>query len=505
MRDRYIPDSYKKNKMLCLLTEITKIYKYTFVMLLIDGNFCYCFTFFKISFYNNFQTKNNYISSLFYKIKLRNMIPRYTRPEMARIWTDEMKYELWLRIEILACEAQYELGNIPEESLNNIKKKVKLNIDRIQEIELKTKHDVIAFLTSLEEYVGEDSRYIHLGMTSSDVLDTTLSVQMRLAGNEIQTGMLKLANVLQKQALKYKHTICIGRSHGIHAEPMTFGLKMALWYDECLRNIQRLDKAFSDINVGMISGAVGTYEHISPQVEEYVCEKMKLKPAFVSTQVIQRDIHANYISTIAIAATLLEKITLELRHLQRTEVLEIEEYFSQGQKGSSAMPHKRNPISAENICGQVRLLRGYVIPAMENNALWHERDISHSSVERIIMPDATVTFDYILDRTISLLENLIVYPENMKRNLDITQGLYASQKVLLALVNKGLKRQIAYEMVQSSAMETWNEKIPFEKTLLKNEGIMQHFSTKEIENFFNFDEIFEKVDYIFERCGINDK
>ena len=430
------------------------------------------------------------------------MIPRYSRPEMVKIWSDETKYNIWLEIEILACEAQYQLGNIPENSLTNIKNNAKIDIERIQEIELKTKHDVIAFLTCLEEFVGEDSRYIHLGMTSSDVLDTALAVQMLDAGKIISKAINRLADVLKKQAIKYKHTICIGRSHGIHAEPTTFGLKMALWHEECKRNIQRLTNAFSDAAVGMISGAVGTYEHISPKVEEFVCKELHLKPASVSTQIIQRDVHANLISTIAIAGSLLEKIALELRHLQRTEVLEAEEYFSQGQKGSSAMPHKRNPISAENICGQVRLLRGYVMAAMENNALWHERDISHSSVERIIMPDATVTFDYILNRTIELVENLIVYPENMKRNLDITQGLYASQKVLLALVDKGLKRQIAYEMVQKSSMQTWNDKIPFKETLIQNKNIMQYFTLKEIDNFFDFDEIFEKVDYIYKRCGI---
>jgi adenylosuccinate lyase len=430
------------------------------------------------------------------------MIPRYTRKEMADIWSDSYKYELWLMIEILACEAQAKLGLISKESLINIKKKSKINIQRIEEIERKTKHDVIAFLTSIEELVGDDSRFIHLGMTSSDILDTTLSVQMMNAGNLIIEGMKKLSDVLKSQAIKYKHTICIGRSHGIHAEPTTFGLKMALWYEECNRNIDRLQLAISDSATGMISGAVGTYEHISPEVEKYVCKKLGLKPANVSTQVIQRDVHANYISAIAIAATLLEKIATEIRHLQRTEVLEAEEYFSAGQKGSSAMPHKRNPISSENVCGQVRLLRSYVIAALEDNALWHERDISHSSVERIILPDATVTFDYILNRMIGVVENLIVYPENMIRNLNITDGLYSSQKVLLALVNKGLKRQTAYEMVQRSAMKTWNEKIPFKETLLDNKDIMKHLSKKEINYLFSFDEIFEKVDYIFNRCEI---
>lgn len=431
------------------------------------------------------------------------MIPRYTRKEMADIWSDENKYKLWLDVEILACEAQAELGLIPQKSLEQIKKKAKVNIPKIEEIEQKTKHDVIAFISSIEEFVGEDSRFIHLGMTSSDVLDTALSVQMKQAGNLILNGMNKLAEILKNQALKYKTTICIGRSHGIHAEPTTFGLKMALWYEECKRNIQRLEQAFDSAAIGMISGAVGTYEHISPKVEKYVCDKLGLKLATVSTQVIQRDVHINYITAIAIAATLLEKIATEIRHLQRTEVLEAEEYFSAGQKGSSAMPHKRNPISSENICGQVRLLRSYVIAAMEDNALWHERDISHSSVERIIFPDATVTFDYILNRMIGVVENLVVYPDNMLKNLDITKGLVFSQKILLSLVDKGLKRQSAYEMVQKSAMRTWNEGLPFKESLFGNVELMEHFTAEEIEKLFSFDEIFSKVNYIFERCGIN--
>ena len=428
------------------------------------------------------------------------MIPRYTRKEMADIWSDENKYELWLDVEILACEAQEKLGLIPQKAVEEIKKKAKVDIKRIEEIEQKTKHDIIAFISSIEEFVGENSRFIHLGMTSSDVLDTAFSVQMKQAGNLILKGMNQLAEILKSQAIKYKTTICVGRSHGIHAEPTTFGLKMLLWYEECKRNIVRLKTAFDDAAIGMISGAVGTYEHISPKVEAYVCDKLGLKPATVSTQVIQRDVHINYISAIAIAATLLEKISIEIRHLQRTEVLEAEEYFSAGQKGSSAMPHKRNPISSENISGQVRLLRSYVTAVMENNALWHERDISHSSVERMIFPDATVTFDYILNRMIGVVENLIVYPENMLKNLDITKCLVFSQKVLLALIDKGLKRQLAYEMVQKSAMKTWNEGIPFKETLFENNELMEHFTVEEIEKLFSFEDIYSKVDYIFDRC-----
>ncbi|MBQ6269939.1 MAG: adenylosuccinate lyase [Bacteroidetes bacterium] len=430
------------------------------------------------------------------------MIKRYSRPAMASIWSDKNKYKLWLQVEILACEAQAKLGLVPQDALDTIKNKAKIDVARIEEIEEKTKHDVIAFISSIEEYVGEASRFVHLGMTSSDVLDTALAVQIKQAGDIILEGMNKLSNVLKKRALEFKQTVCIGRSHGIHAEPITFGLKFALWYEECKRNIKRIQNALEDTNVGMISGAVGTYEHLSPKVEEYVCEKLGLKPVTISTQVIQRDAHAAFISALAIAATLLEKIATEIRHLQRTEVLEAEEYFSPGQKGSSAMPHKRNPISSENICGQARLLRSYSIAAIEDNVLWHERDISHSSVERIILPDATVTFDYILARTTNIVDNLIVYPERMKQNMDITKGLYASQKVLLQLVNKGLKRQEAYESVQKSAMRTWKEKIPFMQTLLENPSIMQYLTKQEIEKLFSFDEIFKNVDYIYKRCGI---
>ena len=430
------------------------------------------------------------------------MIKRYSRPAMASIWSDKNKYKLWLQVEILACEAQAKLGLVPQDALDTIKNKAKINVARIEEIEEKTKHDVIAFISSIEEYVGEASRFVHLGMTSSDVLDTALAVQIKQAGDIILEGMNKLSNILKKRALEFKQTVCIGRSHGIHAEPITFGLKFALWYEECKRNIKRIQNALEDTNVGMISGAVGTYEHLSPKVEEYVCEKLGLKPVTISTQVIQRDAHAAFISALAIAATLLEKIATEIRHLQRTEVLEAEEYFSPGQKGSSAMPHKRNPISSENICGQARLLRSYSIAAIEDNVLWHERDISHSSVERIILPDATVTFDYILARTTNIVDNLIVYPERMKQNMDITKGLYASQKVLLQLVNKGLKRQEAYESVQKSAMRTWKEKIPFMQTLLENPSIMQYLTKQVIEKLFSFDEIFKNVDYIYKRCGI---
>jgi adenylosuccinate lyase len=430
------------------------------------------------------------------------MIERYTRPEMGRIWEDENKYNIWLEIEILACEAQANLGIIPKEAAKEIRTKAKVDVKKILEIEETTKHDVIAFLTNVEEYVGEPSRYIHLGMTSSDVLDTCFAVQCKQAGELILDDLEKLSIVLARRAKEFKHTVCIGRSHGIHAEPMTFGLKFALWYDECMRNIKRMKSAVHEISTGKINGAVGTFEHISPAVEKHVCKELGLTPAPISTQVIQRDRHANYLTTIAIIGSMLEKIAIEIRHLQRTEVLEAEEFFSKGQKGSSAMPHKRNPIASENITGQARLLRANAMAAMENNALWHERDISHSSVERIIFPDSTISLDYILNRMTNLLDNLLVYPENMKKNMEITLGLYSSQKVLLELAKKGLKRQQAYELVQKSAMRTWKEKIPFQKTLIENDELMTHITKEEIEKLFSFDEIFENVEFIFERLGL---
>ena len=428
------------------------------------------------------------------------MITRYTLPAMGKIWEDEFKFSTWLKIEILACEERNKLGEIPEEDLNYIRSKAKFDVKRILEIEETTKHDVIAFLTNVSEYVGPASRHIHYGMTSSDILDTTLSFQMKTAGELLLEQVNELKKSLKQRAIEHKNTICIGRSHGIHAEPTTMGLKFALWFEETKRNITRLQSAIEIISVGQISGAVGTFEHLSPKVEEYVCEKMNLKPASVSTQVIQRDRHAEFLSTIAIIGSTLEKISIEIRHLQRTEVLEAEEFFSKGQKGSSAMPHKRNPIISEKITGLARVLRANSVAALENVALWHERDISHSSVERIIIPDSCIALNYMLDLMIKLIKNLLIYPDNMIKNLNLTRGLIYSQIILLKLVDKGLTREDAYQLVQKSAMDVWadtNKNLKDEFLLSKE--ILKYLTKKEIEEIFNTDKILKNVDYIFQR------
>ncbi|MGQ9818716.1 MAG: adenylosuccinate lyase [Candidatus Kapaibacteriales bacterium] len=430
------------------------------------------------------------------------MIERYSLPEIALIWSEENKFSIWLEIEILACEALSILGWLPKDVPEQIRQKAKYNINRIKEVETITKHDVIAFLTVVEESIGDLAQYLHFGMTSSDILDTCLSLQAKQAGELIVNKLEELSSILAQRAKEFKYILCIGRSHGVHAEPTTFGLKFALWYDESMRNIKRMKNAIDEISFGKISGAVGTYEHIPPFVEEYVCSKLGLKPSPISTQVIQRDRHAFYLETLAVVASMLEKIATEIRHLQRTEVLEAEEFFSPGQKGSSAMPHKRNPITSENICGQARLIRSFVIPALENNILWHERDISHSSVERIIFPDATISLYYILTKTIELVKNLILYPENMLKNLNITQGLIYSQKILLHLMKKGLPRQQAYKIVQESALQAWEKKLPFKDLLSNNKDLMKFISQSEIETLFSPNEIFKSVDYIFSRLGL---
>lgn len=430
------------------------------------------------------------------------MIERYTRPEMGSIWTDENKFQIFLNIEILACEAQAELGIIPKEAVKAIKGKAKFDVKRIDEIEQTVKHDVIAFLTNVGEYVGDEARYIHVGMTSSDVLDTGLAVQMKQSGGLLLKDLFALAQVLARRANEFKHTVMVGRTHGVHAEPTTFGLKLALWYDETQRNIRRLNQSIDTISYGQISGAVGTYEHLEPFVERYVCEKLGIKPAPISNQILQRDLHAEFLTMIAIIGSSLEKFATEVRHLQRTEVLEAEEYFSKGQKGSSAMPHKRNPVTCERVAGLARVLRGNAQAAMENISLWHERDISHSSVERIIIPDSCILLDYMLATFTDIVDKLIVYPENMKKNLVLTGGLIFSQSVLLALTNKGMKREDAYAAVQKLAMDVWENKKDFKELLMRDPEIVKYLNTTEIESLFDLKKSIDKVDYIFKQVGI---
>lgn len=434
------------------------------------------------------------------------MIERYTLPEMGKIWEDKFKFDTWLKIEILACEARAELGDIPTSDVEVIKQKADFDVKRVLEIEETTKHDVIAFLTNVAEYVGPESRHIHYGMTSSDILDTTLSYQMKSAGELLLKRLFDLKEALKKRAIEHKNTVCVGRSHGIHAEPTSMGLKFALWFEETKRNIERLKKAIDIISVGQISGAVGTFEHLSPAVEEYVCKKMGLMPAPVSTQVIQRDRHAEFLTTLAIIGATLEKISIEIRHLQRTEVLEAEEYFSKGQKGSSAMPHKRNPIVSERVTGLARVLRSNAIAALENVALWHERDISHSSVERIIVPDSCIGLDYMLDLMVKLVSKLLIYPENMIRNLNLTRGLVFSQTILLKLVTKGISREDAYRIVQDSAMKVWqDEKLNLKDELSKSDELKKYISIEELDEIFQNKTMLKNVEFIFNRTVLSEE
>lgn len=427
------------------------------------------------------------------------MIPRYTRPEMAKIWSLKNKYQKWMEIELLVCEAWAQKGLIPQDALEKIKQRASFSVERITEIEERVKHDVIAFITNLEENIGPEGRYLHLGLTSSDILDTANAVLLKEAMEIILRDVDEVMSVLKEQALHYKNTIMIGRSHGVHAEPITFGLKLALFYEEMKRNKIRLHQALEDISYGKISGAVGTYAYLEPEVEAYVCERLGLKPASVSSQVIQRDRYAHYFTALAILAGTIEKIALEIRHLQRTEVLEVEEPFRKGQKGSSAMPHKRNPIQCENLCGLARLVRTNSMAALENIALWHERDISHSSVERVIMPDSTILIDFMLHRLKNILANMHVYPEKMKQNLEITKGLIFSQGVLLALVKKGLPRQKAYEMVQACAMRVWQGEGDLKSQVLASEEIKEHLAPEEIEQIFDLKHHLRHVETIFAR------
>lgn len=427
------------------------------------------------------------------------MIRRYSREAMQRIWSDENRYQKWLDVEIAACEGWASLGRIPEKSLENIRKKARFTVERIEEIEAVTRHDVIAFVSCVAEYVGEDARFIHMGMTSSDVLDTALALQLKESGELILTGIRDLMDVLKRRAFEFKHTPAMGRSHGIHAEPISFGLKFALWYAEMARNLKRMEDAVETVSYGKISGAVGTFANIPPEVEEYACRMLGLKPAPISTQIIQRDRHAQFFSTIAVVGSTLEKIATEIRHLQKTEVLEAMEPFGKGQKGSSAMPHKKNPILSENITGLARLLRGYCLSSLENVALWHERDISHSSVERVIAPDATIVLDFALARLAGVIGGLVVYPENMQRNIDLTRGLWHSQGVLLALVDRGIARDTAYQWVQRNALKVWENKGDFKSLLLGDEDIVRTLGADSIENLFDLSHHLRYVDHIFER------
>ncbi len=427
------------------------------------------------------------------------MIERYTRPVMGAIWEAQNRYSKWLRIEVLVCEALAMLGEIPAEAVENIRSRARFDVDRIEEIERITRHDVIAFLTNVAESVGPDSRYIHLGLTSSDILDTTLALQLREASDVILEDLRRLLSILKKMAFRHKNTVMIGRTHGAHAEPITFGLKMALWHEETRRNIRRMELAREIISTGKISGAVGTFSHLAPEVEQYVCTKLGLMPASVSSQIIQRDRHAEFFCALAIAATSVEKFALEIRHLQRTEVLEAEEFFHAGQKGSSAMPHKRNPILSENLCGLARLVRSYAIAAMENMPLWHERDISHSSVERVIGPDSTILVDYMLNRLCGILENLVVYPDRMSENMERTRGLFYSEGVLLELARKGLTREEAYALVQRNAMKVWEEGADFRSLIESDADIARLLNKEEIAKIFNLEDHLSHVDQIFAR------
>jgi adenylosuccinate lyase len=431
------------------------------------------------------------------------MIERYTRPAMGKIWEDENKFRIWLEIETLACESQAKLGVIPKKAVKIIREKGSFQVARILEIEKEVKHDVIAFLTNVGEYVGSESRFIHLGMTSSDVLDTALAVQMKQSGEILLQGLEGLRDILSKRAKEFKYTVMIGRTHGVHAEPVTFGLKLALWYAEIVRDIERLKAALKTISVGKISGAVGTYQHIDPAVERYVCKELGLQPAKISTQVLQRDRHAEFMNTLAVCGCSLEKFATEIRHLQKTEVLEAEEFFSKGQKGSSAMPHKRNPVVCERIAGLTRVLRSNAMAALENVALWHERDISHSSVERVIIPDSCIILDFILSDMTKIIENLLVYPDHMTRNLNSTHGLIFSQEVLLALTKKGIKREDAYKIVQEQAMKVWKEGKDFKTLLSSSEEVIKVLSKKELDELFDPKKSLRQINYIFKQVGIH--
>ena len=430
------------------------------------------------------------------------MIDRYSREEMANIWTDQNRYEAWLEVEILACEAWSELGHIPKEDVKKIRQNAKVDVKRAQEIEQETRHDVVAFTRQVSETLGDERKWVHYGLTSTDVVDTALSYVIKQANEIIEKDIERFIKVLEEKAKNYKYTLMMGRTHGVHAEPITFGVKMALWYTEMKRNLKRFKEVRKEIEVGKMSGAVGTFANIPPEIEQYVCDHLGIDTASVSTQTLQRDRHAYYIATLALVATSLEKFAVEIRNLQKTETREVEEAFAKGQKGSSAMPHKRNPIGSENITGISRVIRGYITTAYENVPLWHERDISHSSAERIMLPDVTIALDYALNRFTNIVDRLTVFEDNMRNNIDKTFGLIFSQRVLLALINKGMVREEAYDRVQPKAMESWETKTPFRQLIEKDESITNVLSKEELDECFNPEHHLNQVDTIFKRAGL---
>ncbi len=431
------------------------------------------------------------------------MIERYALEPMNSIWQNKAKYDTWLKVEIAVCEARQELGLLKRKDLDYIKKNAKYSIDRINEIENITRHDVLAFTTNVGEYLGEYSRYFHQGLTSSDILDTSLSILLKKSSKIISSDLEKIINKLKILAQEHKNTIMIGRTHGVHAEPITFGFKLALWYSEMTRNLNRLKLAEKEISYGKISGAVGNYAHIDPQLEDRVCKKLGLKSTDISSQIIQRDRHAYFVNVLAIIASSLEKFTTEIRSLQRTEIMELEESFAPGQKGSSAMPHKKNPVICERICGLSRVLRGYAVSALENNNLWHERDISNSSVERIIIPDSTILIDYMLNRFYFVLDTLKVNQHNMKKNLNLTKGLVFSQRIMLALTDKGLSREKAYKLVQDKALESWKRNKDFKELIINDKKIKKYISIDEIEKCFDYQYFLRNMDFIYRKVFKN--
>ncbi|QST00363.1 adenylosuccinate lyase [Pontibacillus sp. ALD_SL1] len=431
------------------------------------------------------------------------MIERYTRPEMGAIWTDENKYKAWLEVEILACEAWSELGYIPSEDVRKLREHASFDTNRILEIEQETRHDVVAFTRAVSETLGEERKWVHYGLTSTDVVDTALSYLLKQANDIIRHDLQTFIDILADKAKEHKYSVMMGRTHGVHAEPTTFGLKLALWYEEMKRNLERFEMAAHNIEFGKLSGAVGTYANIDPFVEEYVCKKLGLTPAPVSTQTLQRDRHAHYLSTLSLVATSIEKFAVEVRGLQKSETREVEEFFAKGQKGSSAMPHKRNPIGSENMTGLARVVRGHMLTAYENVPLWHERDISHSSAERIILPDSTIALNYMLNRFSKIVKNLTVYEDNMKKNMDKTYGLIFSQRVLLSLIDTGMSREEAYDLVQPKAMDAWERGVQFRQLVEGDEQITSALSEEKLDECFDATYHLKNVDHVFERIGLS--